>query len=346
MDVELSQDRVREASNVAAAHARAGRLGGLERVLPTAFLRLAGRLPQMPAAAPGKVGHLELRFERRGASTRLVHQYSTGPQRVGRVLYLDGALSDMAFVFIQSVGGGILQGDRLFVDIAVGPGARAHVTTQSAVKIYRAEADYAAQRVTASVESGGYLELMGDGLIPYRGSRFFNLTELTIADDATLVYGDSLAPGRVAFGESFEYQLLYSRTVARRSDGQLRAVDTTVLEPARHPPGLPGLLGGHTHLGSLLVLDDAVPGTNLASAMTGRLDKATGAFGAASALPRGGASVRVLADSAEAVQAAVHAAWDAARRQIVGAGVPAVQRYKYGFDDVEDVGGRGDELPK
>ena len=282
--------------------------GGWEGGLPAAFASLTAPLPQMAAGALGKVGVLELRFERRDGRTRLVHQYATGPLQVGQAMYLDEVLDDMAFVFIQSVGGGILQGDRFLVDISVGSGARAHVTTQSAVKIYRMEADYAAQRVRAAVEGGGCLELINDPVIPYRGSRFFTSVEITAAENATVVYSDSLTPGRAASGESFAYELFYSRLVAHRPAGPPRAADTVVLEPARRRPERPGLLGRYTNLATLLILEDSVPGSAVASLMRDQLNTVADACGGASALPReDGALLRVLAGSSETAQAVVHA---------------------------------------
>lgn len=301
--------------------------------LPAAFSRFAAPLPQMAAGAPGKVGVLELRFERRGDRTRLVQQYSTGPQRVNRALYVDEALRDMAFVFIQSVGGGILQGDRLHVEISVGPGARAHVTTQSAVKVYRMEADYATQHVHVSVDEGGYLEFISDPLIPYQGARFFNSVELSVAENATMIYADAVTPGRVASGESFEYELIHSRLVACRPDGRPRAADTTVLEPAHYSPQRPGLLDRYAYLGSLLVLNEEVSSPVIASLLSDGLSQVADAWGGASALPGAdGAFLRVLGHSSDAVQTAVQLGWDAIRRQLVGAGVPGTNRIKYGFN--------------
>jgi len=301
--------------------------------LPPSFQYLGSDLKQMPAGAPGKAGVLVLHFERRGERTRLVHQYSTGPQRVIRVLYVDEALADMAFVFIQSIGGGILQGDRLGIDISVGPGARAHVTTQSAVKVYRMEADYATQRVQASVGPGGYLELLSDYLIPYRGARFYNEVDLNVAAGATMLYADAIAPGRVAFGESFAYELLHTRLLAHYPGGGLRAADTTVLEPLRDPPDCPGLLGGYSDLGSMLVLADAPSGPQLAAQMRDALQDAPDAWGGASALAHGdGAFMRVLGPSSTAVQTALHCGWRAARQLLLATDVPRIHRVKYGFD--------------
>jgi urease accessory protein len=204
--------------------------------LPDAFARYEQDPEQMPAGAPGKIGLLNLRFEARGGQTVLVWDYSSGLQHVGRALYLDRALPGMAFALAQSVGGGVVQGDRLGLDITVGPGAQAHFTTQSATKIYEMERNYATQVVRVRVEAGAYLEFLPDYLIPYRNARFYQEVDLEVADDATLLFSDAIASGRVAYGEVFDYDLLITRIQARGPDGRLRFTDTTVLEPARRDP--------------------------------------------------------------------------------------------------------------
>lgn len=63
----------------------------------------------------------------------------------------------------------MLQGDRLDVSITVGPGASAHVTTQSATKIHRMDATSAAatgsQRL--ALADNAYLELLPGPVIPH-----------------------------------------------------------------------------------------------------------------------------------------------------------------------------------
>lgn len=302
---------------------------------PPAFRGLAGRLEQMSPGAPGKVGVLELEFEARGGKTQLVRQYATGPLRVNRVLYLDEALPDMAFVLVQSVSGGILQGDRMTVKLRVGPGARAHVTTQSAVKVYRMEADYATQHVHVSVAEGACLELINDYVIPYRGARFYSEAKFTVDPGATMIYADGVAPGRVASGEAFEYELLQFTLQATSTTGRLRAVDSMIFAPGRDRLGRPGLLGPYSDVGSLLVLAGTDAGAELPARMTAAIGAGEGGWGGASALPyEDGAFARVLGHSSGAVQAALHRAWDAARKELLGVGTPPVHRAKYGFDPV------------
>jgi urease accessory protein len=302
--------------------------------LPSGFTEFPASLPQMRPGAPGKVGQLRMRFERRSGRTKLVDLYSTGPLRVNRVLYIDDLLDDMAFVFMQSVSGGILQGDRYSIEVEVGQGARVHLASQAATKVYRMEADYATQHAEVRVEESGYLEYWNDPVIPYRGVRFFNSVDIVTAPGAAVVYSEALSPGRVAFGESFEYELVRTQLTARSETGRLRAADVNVVEPGKFPPTSIGLFGPYSHVGSLLVLSPAEDaGAVVGHVQTGVTRDSTTNLTGVSALPLGdGAFVRTLGHATEDVQRVLEGAWEGARRHLIGAGLPRVRSAKYGFE--------------
>lgn len=299
--------------------------------LPSAFARFEQEPAQMPAGAPGKLGLLQLRFAAQGGRTRLASIYASGPQRVGRALHLDAAVPGMAFALIQSVSGGILQGDRLGIEITVAEGAQAHVTTQSATKLYRMERNYATQRVRVVVEPGAYLELLPDYLIPYRNARFYQEVTLEVAADATLLLWDALAPGRAASGETFAYDLLSTRVQAREGAGGLRFTDTLSLEPGRCDPRRSGLLAGRSNVGTFYVLTGQLGAPELAAQLHECVQTTPGVDGGASQLPGGdGAVARVLGFSSRAIQAALHRLWRMVRASILGVDVPRVHSMKYG----------------
>ena len=87
--------------------------------------------PQMRSGAVGKAGFLHLGFARRGRRTILADLDYRIPYRAQRALYCDEAMPDLAHVFLITTTGCLLQGDRMALDIALGQGARAHITTLS-----------------------------------------------------------------------------------------------------------------------------------------------------------------------------------------------------------------------
>jgi urease accessory protein UreH len=111
---------------------------------------------------------------------------------------------------------------------------------------------------------------------------------------------------------------------ARRSGGQTLFSDACVLVPDDGPQL--GFLGGHTTLGSLFV----VSSTFRAAAFAALAEHPAVAAGYAgwSDLPNhAGAWFKVMAhDSATAV-GAVQAAWQVARRAILGANLPPKRRF-------------------
>ncbi|PZQ96977.1 MAG: urease accessory protein [Cereibacter sphaeroides] len=151
---------------------------------------------QMRAGAPGKVGQLRLGFSLRHGRSVLNDLYRVTPLLVQQALYWDEAMPELPICSIISIGGGILQGDRYKIDISVGEGACAHVHSQSANRIHRMDANYASQAQTVRVEAGAYLEYLPDFTIPYRGSRFINESDLIVAEDATVLYGEMMMTGR------------------------------------------------------------------------------------------------------------------------------------------------------
>jgi len=187
---------------------------------------------QMRAAAPGKVGALRLGFSLRNGRSVLSDLYRVAPLLVQQALYWDEAMPELPICSIISVGGGILQGDRYTIDITVGEGACALVTSQSANRIHQMDANYASQHQTVRVEAGAYLEYLPDFTIPYRGSRFINQTEIVVAEDATLLYGEMAMTGRKHHhaGERFGLDLFSMAVSVRRPDGRKLFAEKVLIE--------------------------------------------------------------------------------------------------------------------
>src|SRR6516225_6826813 len=195
--------------------------------------------------AAGKVGLLDLSFAPYNGVTRLRRHYQRAPLHIYRPIYIDAAHPDMAFVFVLQSGDGFVQGDRYRVDINCEPGARVHITTQAATNVFGARQNLATQLVNLQADAGAVLEYLPDPVVPFRGSRLFQRISLTADREATVILGETLLPGRVAYDETHAYDLYWSETEVCRPDGTLLFSDLLRFIPAdgEHPRSI-GLLGG------------------------------------------------------------------------------------------------------
>ncbi len=282
---------------------------------------------EVNAGAPTVVqqaGLLHLAFGRdwRGVSSLRAHRQRF-PLRTTQPFYLDPALPEMAFVYVQNPTGGVFAGDRLVLDVVADAGVRLHVTTQSATKLYRMEGVQASQQVTFSLAEGAYVEHLPDALIPQDGARYRQDTLVDLARGSMFIGTETIAPGRLAHGEEFAYELL-ELTTEVRSDGRQLCVERLRLEPPRARPDRPGVLGGADYLVSLYAL---APGSDV-DALARKLDGALVEFGgAAGVLPGGaGALARVLAFDARLAERARRRAWEAAREALLGVPPPPTRK--------------------
>src|SRR5689334_5738418 len=106
---------------------------------------------QRATEAVGRHARLELRFERRGGRTIVVHQYAEPPLRIGHSF----AVGDAAYVILACAGPGVFAGDCFRAEISVGPGARALIASQAALQVHPAAHEAPARVFTAvRVEDG------------------------------------------------------------------------------------------------------------------------------------------------------------------------------------------------
>lgn len=228
----------------------------IPHTIPPEVQAYESKLDQLGVGKAGKLGALILRLEKdsQTGKTSVKDQYSRVPLYTQRALYLEEALPSMAYMYIISPSGGILQGDRYRMDIALRNGAMAHITTQGATRVYRMEKNFATQIVNIEVDEGCYFEYIPDQIIPYINSRFYQVANLRIHDNASMLYSEIMTPGRVARGESFAYDICYMKAQATNQDGKLRFVDVAMMEPKKRSMNAFGVLENYYTVGSMYVL--------------------------------------------------------------------------------------------
>jgi urease accessory protein len=276
------------------------------------------------ASKSGKVGILQLKLERDPGTGKTVlrEQYCRVPLFIQRAIYLEETLPAMAYVYIISPSGGILQGDRYRIDIKLSNNALAHVTTQGATRIYKMEKNYGTQMVNISIGKGSYLEYIPDQIIPFRNSRFYQEVELNVHDNATMIYSETIAPGRVASGEKFVYDICYIKTIAKNQSGKRRFIDIVKLDPKKKALNAYGILGNFDIVGTIYIvtkesfLKDVQYNINV---KIKEFEVESKLSGGTSILPaRQGIIVRILGKTTEDVKNLIFEVVRIARNQILG----------------------------
>lgn len=106
-----------------------------------------------------------------------------------------------AWIVSASHGGGLVAGDDVSLDLEIGPGSAALVTTQAGTKVYRSRGAVAAQRLDARVGAGALLAVLPHPVSCFAGARYHQAQRLALAPGASLLWLDALTAGRVARGE-------------------------------------------------------------------------------------------------------------------------------------------------
>lgn len=269
-------------------------------------------------------GLLELSLARRGdGRTGIVGRRQRFPLRMTVPMYLDPALPDLPFIYVQNPTGGLFPDDDLLVSLDVASGARVHLTTQSATKAYAGAGPGARQRTELSLGEGAYAEVMPDALIPHAGASVEQQLTVTLGEGASFVGSDLLAPGRHAKSERFAYQRVRLATAVHDAAGAELCVDALELEPARRRPAARGVLGGYAYLGTFIAAAPHADAERLAARIDEALAAADGVRAGAGVLPReAGVGARVLSARAADARRAIDTAWKIARGELVGAAPP------------------------
>ena len=179
-------------------------------------------------AAPLARGQGRIRFARVDGATALVGAEATSPLQI----LTPRRRGPSAWAYLANHGGGLVSGDRIALDVEVGPGAIALLATQAETKVYRAAAGGGAeQRLSARVARGGVLALLPEPVSPFAGARHAARSRFDLEDGASLAVVDALVAGRSARGERWAFARHESRNEVRLG-GRLVLADAVLLDPA------------------------------------------------------------------------------------------------------------------
>lgn len=254
-----------------------------------------------PRPGPLAAGEGVLRVERVDGASAVVACGSASPLR----LLLPRPRGPLAWAVAASHGGGLVGGDAIAIDLAVGAGARALLTTQAETKVYRTTGRPCAQRLRAEVGPGALLALLPEPVSAFAGSALSQRQAVALAADASLVLVDAIAAGRTARGERWAFDALASANEVSVAGRPLLA-ETLRLARGEGPP-VEARLGPFDLLATVVLLGPALraPAAALRAELAARPAAAGDAVLAAASPLGDGLHLRLAARSVEAGQAAL-----------------------------------------
>jgi urease accessory protein len=207
----------------------------------------------VPTEAPGRTGRAgfaRLAFERSGPRTVVRTALAHSPLR----LLTPRNHGHAAWAYTSSLGGGLVDGDHVSLEVDVAPGASALLSTQGANRVYRSPRGCRSD-LTAHVGDGALLAVVPDPTSCFTGARYAQAFDLRLHSRASLVFVDVVTSGRDASGERWAFTH-FTSTLRVHVDGRARVDERWMLDPAHGP--LPERLGRFNALASVLLMGPAL----------------------------------------------------------------------------------------
>ena len=255
---------------------------------------------------------LRLRFTDDVGTTRLTERAHSGPLRVQKPLYPEGAR--ICHAIVVHPPGGVVGGDELAVDAQAGASTHAFLTSPGATKWYRANGRVSRQRLLLAAGPGAAIEWMPQESIFFNGARVELDQDVELAADASFIGCDIVCLGRRASGERFEAGSIGQRLRIRRGgkliwweQGRITAGAAMMSSPL----GLDGASVCATLIGVGKPVPVALLGAMRAADPQLALSQVKSVFVA-----------RYLGDDSETARRAIVAVWQALRPHLLGCAAP------------------------
>ena len=196
-------------------------------------------------------GALSVRVETEDGAMRVVRSYTRAPFHYLPVSHRDGGLPVLTLV---NSSGGVLGGDVLDVEIALGAGSELAVRAQAATKLYRSKRGEARATCRFELGEGALLDYFPEELIPFAGSDYAQTTRVALAPRAVALVAEIVAAGRLERGERFAFSRLLIEVACAGPHSVTRLHDRSELRPAAADVSADSVLGDATVWGSLYLL--------------------------------------------------------------------------------------------
>lgn len=180
--------------------------------------------------------------------TVLKNSFHNAPYKV--VHYGGKLLHRHLELIIMSASPGMMDGDELTIQVEVQKNAKLRLFTQSFNKLHPM-IHGARQETSVNIKPGGVFQYIPHPVTPFKESIFKTVNQIHMSKEASLIWGDIIASGRVHSGESFQFSRLHSVTKVFVHN-KLLLLDNQLLEPGKQPIESLLFYEGFTHQATLI----------------------------------------------------------------------------------------------
>ena len=243
----------------------------------------------------GMKATIQLQAVKKNGRTVLQHRFCSAPFKVMDVT--EDKKKETLHLMIMSASPGVLDGDRIAIDIDIKAGATLALHTQSYQRLFQMK-DGAVQSMTVEMQEGATFCFLPHPLVPHQGSAFQTHHKIFLEPACTISWGEVLTCGRNLHDEKFRYTKMQSITEIFLHR-KLVVRENLWIEPAVLPVGGIGGLEGFTHQASYFFIREDMDHQALLSVIEGELQAEQNIEYGYTALPIPGFLLRILGYKAE-----------------------------------------------
>lgn len=199
-------------------------------------------------------GRLEVELHFSNGQTWLGRQGHCAPLKLARPFPLQCPCGPGLELCIMDSSPGMLAGDSSTLTWNLKENALALVTTQGHTRVHPGAG--ARQQVSLSVATGARLFYLPECTLLFAGAHLETEVEAHVAPGGSLVFLETVAAGRLAHGERFQFQQYRGSTHLRHGLNWALCAQNH-FEPARLAPTAPGSWQGFSHWSNLYLVDGA-----------------------------------------------------------------------------------------
>ena len=191
---------------------------------------------------------IKINAEKESQKTVLKESYHSAPYKL--TYYGSPSFHEHLEMIIMSASPGVMDEDKLTIDVHVKESAELKLFTQSFNKVHPMKIG-AVQETQIQLDKNAIFHYIPHPITPFKDSIFLAKNEIHMDRDSVLIWGDIICSGRVHMKESFVFTQLHSLTKIYK-DNKLIFIDNQFLSPAKQPIQKMLFFEGYTHQAALL----------------------------------------------------------------------------------------------